>query len=703
MVLVPQSLSYAKLAQLPPEYGLYSSFIGVLTYALFATSKDVSIGPVAVMSLATGNIVIAVQEKYGDLYSAPVIATCLAFICGFAVLAIGLLRIGWLVEFIPQPAVSGFMTGSAINIAVGQIPALFGIAKVKGMDTRAATYKVIISIFKYLHLSTLDAAYGVTALVALYAFKWTFTYLPKRYPKFARPAFFLQALRHATVIIVWTIISWRTQVHRTAAERQIALVGTVPSGLQHLGQPVVNTQLLGAIGPHIPVATIILLLEHISIAKSFGRLNGYKINPNQELIAIGVNNTIGTLFSAYPSTGSFSRSALKSKSGVRTPAAGIPTGICVLIALYALAPAFFYIPNAVLSALIIHAVADLVASPKQSFGFWRVSPLEYIIFVGAVLWSLFYSIEAGIYWSLATSVVLLLFRIARPKGHFLGRVRIQAENPESGAQPRDVYVPLCSSSGVTNRDVKVEAPPAGIIIYRFEESFLYPNASYINDRLVQHVKQVTRRGKDMSNVSKGDRPWNDPGPKAKDAAAIAERDKAKPICKAVVLDFAAVANLDTTGVQNLIDTRKEVEKWADQPVEFHFCGILSPWIRRALIAGGFGVGNLNRKGALEVAPVVPQDNSRAPEDEREYTGVRDEESDPNSSSGSSANSLKEDLEKFGPDGERQPRNRNGQNESGRPGSIASQNTLPLLDRSTPFFHFDLADALNTLGLNHALN
>lgn len=99
MVLVPQSLSYAKLAQLTPEYGLYSSFVGVLTYAFFATSKDVSIGPVAVMSLATGNIVIAVQDKFGDLYSAPVIATCLAFICGFAVLGIGLLRIGWLVEF----------------------------------------------------------------------------------------------------------------------------------------------------------------------------------------------------------------------------------------------------------------------------------------------------------------------------------------------------------------------------------------------------------------------------------------------------------------------------------------------------------------------------------------------------------------------------------------------------------------------------
>jgi sodium-independent sulfate anion transporter 11 len=99
MVLVPQSLSYAKIALLEPQYGLYSSFIGVLTYAFFATSKDVSIGPVAVMSLETGNIITSVQNKYGELFSAPEIATCLAIICGFIVLGIGLLRVGWLVEF----------------------------------------------------------------------------------------------------------------------------------------------------------------------------------------------------------------------------------------------------------------------------------------------------------------------------------------------------------------------------------------------------------------------------------------------------------------------------------------------------------------------------------------------------------------------------------------------------------------------------
>lgn len=148
MVLVPQSLSYAKLANLAPEYGLYASFIGVLTYAFFATSKDVSIGPVAVMSLQTGRVVLHVTEQLGNKYTGPQIAVCLAFFCGFIVLAIGLLRLGWIVEFIPQPAVSGFMTGSAISIAAGQIPAVLGLAQ--RFDTKAETYNVIINTLKNL-------------------------------------------------------------------------------------------------------------------------------------------------------------------------------------------------------------------------------------------------------------------------------------------------------------------------------------------------------------------------------------------------------------------------------------------------------------------------------------------------------------------------------------------------------------------------
>ncbi|WVQ82163.1 hypothetical protein IAT38_004291 [Cryptococcus sp. DSM 104549] len=692
MVLVPQSLSYAKLAGLEPQFGLYSSFIGVLTYAFFATSKDVSIGPVAVMSLETGNIIASVQDKYGDLYSAPVIATALAFICGFVVLAIGLLRIGWIVEFIPQPAVSGFMTGSALNIAAGQFPAVFGLSKM--FNTKAATYKVIINTLKYLPQSSLDAAFGVSALAMLYGIKWSLQWAGGRYPRFARAAFFIQALRHAFVIIIFTIISWRVNIHHKKA--RISLVGTVPSGLRNVGQPEINTQILGAIGPHIPVATIILLLEHISIAKSFGRLNGYKINPNQELIAIGVNNTIGTLFSAYPSTGSFSRSALKSKAGVRTPAAGLATGVVVIVALYAVAPAFYWIPNAALSALIIHAVADLVASPKHSYAFWRVSPIEYIIFVGAVLWSVFYTIESGIYWSLATSVVLLLLRIARPKGHFLGRVRIKPSSPEAGHQIRDVYVPLDEER---QRDIPVESPPPGVIIYRFEESFLYPNASYINDRLVEQAKKVSRRGKDFSNISRGDRPWNDPGPKKNEV----EIDNSKPLLRAVILDFAAVANLDTTGVQNLIDTRLEMEKWADAPVEFHFCGILSPWIRRALIAGGFGQGQAKEGTALEVAPAVIENlgDAATPAPHRERFGEDEEElSFGRQGQGSQGSSYAGDEEKkiYGSEGSVTPPRLESYRVDGRQAGGESIRSVPLLDSSTPFFHFDLADAINSLNL-----
>lgn len=202
----------------------------------------------------------------------------------------------------------------------------------------------------------------------------------------ARLFFFLSVLRNAFAVLVLTIAAWLYTRHRRTkgGKYPIKILQTVPAGFKHIGQPVIDRGLLSALAPELPVATIILLLEHIAISKcklsiippnhsailtylllAFGRLNGYKINPNQELIAIGVTNTIGSCFGAYPATGSFSRSALKSKSGVRTPAAGIITALVVIVALYGLTPAFYWIPNAGLSAVIIHAVADLVASPSQ--------------------------------------------------------------------------------------------------------------------------------------------------------------------------------------------------------------------------------------------------------------------------------------------------------------------------------------------------
>ena len=199
-----------------------------------------------------------------------------------------------------------------------------------------------------------------------------------------------------------------------------SLIKTVPSGLRHVGVPTINKDIINALAPELPVSVIVLLLEHIAISKSFGRVNNYKIVPNQELIAIGVTNLIGIFFSAYPATGSFSRSALKAKCGVRTPLAGIFTGAVVLLALYAFTDAFYWIPNATLCAIIIHAVYDLMACPKTSYKVWTVSPVEAGIFIIAVFITVFVTIEAGIYFSICASAAFLLFRIAKAKGEFPG-------------------------------------------------------------------------------------------------------------------------------------------------------------------------------------------------------------------------------------------------------------------------------------------
>ncbi|SPO27255.1 probable Sulfate permease [Ustilago trichophora] len=625
LVVVPQSMSYAKLAGLAPEFGLYSSFVGVMIYAIFATSKDVTIGPVAVMSLQTFNVIQNVL-RHSKEWSPEVIATALAFICGAICLGIGLLRIGFIVEFIPTPAVAGFMTGSAIQIAAGQVPKLLGL---KVQTNSNPAYRVIIDTLKALPKTDINAAFGLPALVFLYFVKWFTGWLPKRYPRTARAMFFISVLRNAFVIIVFTVASRIWLGNYNPKKYPISILLHVPRGFKHIGQPVLNSTLLSDLAPQLPVSVIVLLLEHIAIAKSFGRLNNYKINPNQELIAIGVTNLVGPCFGAYAATGSFSRTAIKSKSGVRTPLAGWFTGILVLIAIYALSGTFYWIPNAVLSAVIIHAVTDLVVPFSVSYKFWLISPFELIIFLAAVFATVFSNTENGVYVSVAASLALLLIRIARPRGRWLGLVRIHHGNTGPNESTitlshRDVFVPLDDKDGMRDPSIHVEPPPPGVLIYRFEEAFTYPNASHLADLLIDRVKTTTRPGRPTTSNKLGDRPWNDPGApnprlvKAaramtcrgrKDELNDAELDGSiidrRPILRAMIFDFSSVSNVDTTSVQTLVDVRTAVERYADAKVEFHFANILSPWIRRGLLAGGFGLG-FPSKRITEIAPVVSQ-------------------------------------------------------------------------------------------------
>mgnify|MGYP003873773181 CR=1 FL=1 len=254
------------------------------------------------------------------------------------------------------------MTGSALNIAAGQVPALLGYSS--KLNTRASTYKVIIDTLKHLPDTQRDAAYGLSGLLFLYLARWSLTRLERRArnPVVKRIAFFAVTLRTAFVIIFLTLFSW-VYLRDKSRPYPISILGNVPSGFQHMGQPKLPTDLMSRIAPQLPVSTIILLLEHIAIGKSFARINNYKIDPNQELVAIGVSNLVGTLFNAYPATGSFSRSALKSKAGVRTPLAGWATAVCVVVALYALSGAFFWIPSSALAAVISASALHVFQKP----------------------------------------------------------------------------------------------------------------------------------------------------------------------------------------------------------------------------------------------------------------------------------------------------------------------------------------------------
>lgn len=222
---------------------------------------------------------------------------------------------------------------------------------------------------------------------------------------------------------------------------------------------------------------------------------------------------------------------------MRTPAAGILTAIVVIVALYGLTPAFFWIPSAGLSAIIIHAVADLVAKPRQVYSFWRVSPLEFVIWAAAVLVTVFSTIENGIYTSICTSLALLLVRVARPRGYFLGKVTLRASDAPA-AEARDVYVPLNPKASLMNTAVRPTPPAPGVVVYRFEESFVYPNSSILNSTIVDYVKANMRRGTDVSQIKMGDRPWNDPGPRP--GQDLEAENQKKPELKAIVLDFSGV-------------------------------------------------------------------------------------------------------------------------------------------------------------------
>lgn len=465
-------------------------------------------------------MIVSIEKEHPGLYSAEEIAKCLTLLSGLILIFLGLFRLGWIIELIPYIPISAFVTSASITIIGTQLPKALGI---DGIDTRQAPFRVYVDVFKNLSDTQLDAAIGLSSILLLWVIRQVCAKLEVRQPAKKRLWATISSLRLTFAILLYTFISWL--VHRTIPhEKQywkFKLVGKIESGFKHAGVPSLKPDLVKLVLPELPAIIIILVIEHIAIAKSFGRRYGYTVIPSQEILAQGVSNALGTFLGGYACTGSFGASAVLTKAGVRTPLAGLFSAMILILALYALTAVFYYIPMAALAGLIIHAVINLMTSPSDLYKYWQLSPLELLIWIVGVAVGIFVSLETSIYTTIALSFAVLLVRMARPHGEFLGQIKVKrvvreemtekseaissndsdtaCSSTEAQDTVRDVYLPMDKKDS-SNPKLEVAMPYPGVFLYRFDEALNYVNAARHIDHMLSYITAHTRRTTSNDNV-----------------------------------------------------------------------------------------------------------------------------------------------------------------------------------------------------------
>ncbi|XP_029784472.1 sodium-independent sulfate anion transporter isoform X1 [Suricata suricatta] len=359
LTVIPQALAYAEVAGLPPQYGLYSAFMGCFVYFFLGTSRDVTLGPTAIMSLLVSFYT----------FHEPAYAVLLAFLSGCIQLAMGFLRLGFLLDFISCPVIKGFTSAATITIGFGQIKNLLGLQGVP----RQFFLQVYHTFRNIGDTRVGDAVLGLVCMVLLLVLKLMRDHVPPVHPEMPPGVRLSHGLvwtattaRNALVVSFAALVAYSFEV---TGHQPFVLTGQTAQGLPPVRLPPFSvttanrtisfSELVQDMGAGLAVVPLMGLLESIAVAKSFASQNNYRIDANQELLAIGLTNVLGSFVSSYPVTGSFGRTAVNAQSGVCTPAGGLVTGVLVLLALDYLTALFRYIPKSALAAVIIMAVAPL--------------------------------------------------------------------------------------------------------------------------------------------------------------------------------------------------------------------------------------------------------------------------------------------------------------------------------------------------------
>jgi SulP family sulfate permease len=452
IMLIPQSLAYAMLAGLPPQMGLYASILPITLYAVFGTSRSLAVGPVAVVSLLTAASISRIAAPGSEDYIFAAIA--LAFLSGAFLVAMGVFRLGFMVNFLSHPVITGFITASGLIIAASQLKAIFGI-QAEGHNL----LQLAESLWAYRQdvnwITTLIG--GLTTAFLFWVRKGLLPLLVML--GLAEPVAKIMAKTGpVAAIIATTAVVWLLDLKSLG----VNIVGAVPQGLPPLTLPKFSLDLWSSLLTSAILISVIGFVESISVAQTLAAKKRQRIDPDQELIGLGAANIGASLTSGFPVTGGFSRSVVNYDAGAETPAAGAYTAVGLIFASLFLTPLIFFLPKATLAATIIVAVLSLVDF-KILGKAWRYSKADFTAVSATMAVTLAVGVETGVITGVLVSILIHLYKSSRPHIATVGQV------------PKSEHY-----RNVLRYDVLTQPH---ILTIRVDESLYFANARYLEDHL----------------------------------------------------------------------------------------------------------------------------------------------------------------------------------------------------------------------------
>ncbi len=453
VMLIPQSLAYALLAGLPPEAGLYASILPIIAYALLGSSMTLAVGPVAVASLMTASALQPLATAGSTQYVA--LAMQLSLLSGLMLLAFGALRLGFLAYFLSHPVISGFISGSAVLIAVGQIKHILDV-KVAGSDVPQVLQGLTAALP---HTQPVTLAIGLASLLFLWGARRYLSRQLRRMGVDAKAADLLTRLAPMAAVIASTAVVGLLRLDQSAS---VSVVGAVPRGLPQLGLTLPGMDTLALLWLPALLISLVGFVESVSVAQSLALKRQQRIVPNRELMGLGAANVASALSGGYPVTGGFARSVVNFAAGAQTPLAGVISAVLMAVVIAALTGWFHFLPHAVLAATIIVAVTSLIDLDilRHAWHYDRADALSLLVTAAGVV---LLGVEAGILMGVTLSLGTIVWRNTHPHIAVVGR--------------------LPGTQHFRNVERYVVQTVPGLLAVRVDESLFFANATVVEDRI----------------------------------------------------------------------------------------------------------------------------------------------------------------------------------------------------------------------------